>query len=297
MNHVVLIDPVTLLIRLAILALLAAGMLAGCYLFVHGFALLQRKRLILNTPRSTVRGAAIGLVEVSGQAAAPYTLISPLSQADCVYYRALAWQASGEQKRWRKVADEKLYAPFFIEDETGLLLVDLRAVQVEVPPAFAEDLLPGDGLEYMRHFLNRHGVSEEFPVKLEERCICPGDRLFVLGTLQENPKEGAELTSWRQAEPAPVSEEAADLQRQGAIEALHLSAEELANRRPPRRDPGSFDLHPPAVLGKGPHDPFIISSRSQREVALDLARQSVLYIWSGPVLALVCLWIFISRLA
>jgi E3 Ubiquitin ligase len=300
MNHVVLANPVTLLSRLAILAVLAAGIVAGCYLFLHGFTLLQRKRLMANTPRSTIRSAAIGLVEVSGRAAGPYTLISPLSQSECFYYRAVAWQAKDEEKRWRKAADEKLYAPFFVEDETGAGMVDPRAAEINLPPTFSQELMSGDVLEYMLHFLNRHGISTEFPIKLEEHCICPGDTLFVLGTLKEKAEGGntGDLSAhaYRHAEPEPMSEGAADLQRQGALEALHISQADLAKRRPRPQPAGNFDLHPPAVLAKGGNDPFILSNRSQREVILEMAWKSVLYIWGGPILALACLWVLLTRM-
>jgi hypothetical protein len=53
----------------------ALGLVIGPYLFYRGFRLLQRKRLILDIPRSAVRAAAMGGVEVSGQAVGPYTLV------------------------------------------------------------------------------------------------------------------------------------------------------------------------------------------------------------------------------
>jgi hypothetical protein len=109
----VLVDPV-------LWAAIAFGV--GLFLFYRGFGLLRRRRIILNTPRSTVRGAALGAVEVSGKAAGPYTLISPLSALNCYYYRARAWQ--NQQRRWKKVAEETLCAPLFVDDGTGRVLVD-----------------------------------------------------------------------------------------------------------------------------------------------------------------------------
>ena len=230
MNHVVLVDPVTIGLRLAVLALIAAGIVAGGFLSFRGFALLRRKHLVLNTPRCAIRGAAIGLVEVGGRAIGPYTLISPLSQLECFYYRAIAWQADEQQRRWQKVADEKLHAPFFVEDDTGKLLVDVRGAEMGLPPVFSEEIGSGDVLEYMQHFLSRHGISTDSPIKLQEVCVCPGDTLFVMGTLQENPRAGSR-SEVPTADPEPVSAGAADLQRRGAMEALHISDSDLANRR------------------------------------------------------------------
>jgi hypothetical protein len=41
------------------------GVIVGPYFFWRGFRVLQRKRLIMDTPRSTVRAAALGVVELS----------------------------------------------------------------------------------------------------------------------------------------------------------------------------------------------------------------------------------------
>ena len=68
------------------------GAIAGAYWFIKGFRLLQRKRLVLNTPTSKVRSASMGLVEISGLATSPYVMTSPLKQARCYYYRSVAWQ-------------------------------------------------------------------------------------------------------------------------------------------------------------------------------------------------------------
>jgi hypothetical protein len=52
-------------------ALAFVGVFAGVYLFYRGFRFLQRKRLILNTPASKIRSAAMGLVEINGLAVGP----------------------------------------------------------------------------------------------------------------------------------------------------------------------------------------------------------------------------------
>src|SRR5438309_7251140 len=76
--------PESLLIWSAIAAI------AGVYWFYKGFRLLQRKRLILNTPASKIRSASMGLVEISGLATGPYVLTSPMKQSECYYYRSVA---------------------------------------------------------------------------------------------------------------------------------------------------------------------------------------------------------------
>ena len=198
-----------------------AGVGVGIFLFFRGFPHLQRKSLIQNTPTSTIRGAALGAVEVSGTVVGPYTLISPLSQSDCVYYHAVA-RSSGEDEK--KVAEEILYAPFFLDDGTGRLMVDPRGAEMELRPSVDEEYSPSTGDAFTRHFLLRRGLSNSVPAKLKEYCIRPDDHLFVLASLRENP--GVESAAdglagdAAQGQPGFLSTAAADLQRRAAIESM-----------------------------------------------------------------------------
>ncbi len=126
--------PESLLIWSAI----AAG--AGVYWFYKGFRLLQRKRLILNTPASKIRSASMGLVELSGLAAGPYVLTSPFKQTECYYYRSVAWQLKqeGRSSKWVKVAEETLHVPFYLDDNTDKVLVDPRGADMDLHCDFYE---------------------------------------------------------------------------------------------------------------------------------------------------------------
>ena len=283
------------------------GVGIGVYLFARGFGLLRQKRLIVNIPRSTIRSAALGLIEVSGKVVGPYTLIAPLSEEECFYYRSVA-RLSGDSpggSRGKNLAEETLCAPFFLDDGTGRLLVDLRGAEIQLIPLLHDESSQSPIPNYMRGFLERHDVSTDYPVTLEEYCIRRGDTLFALGTLQEN--SGEEI-----AESSPgtsghenarfLSEAAADLQRRAAL-AFELPGMETARLNPPasatpRRSTksGEFDLHPRVVLMKGrTGDPYFISWRSQRDVVQELAGKTILYIWGGPILTLACAWVLVSR--
>jgi hypothetical protein len=55
--------------------------------------------------------------------------------------------------------------------------------------------------------------------------------------------------------------------------------------------PDGFDPHPAIVMMKGKNNPtFLISWRSQRDLARSLGWKSALMIWGGPALALLCLY-------
>src|SRR6185312_10036760 len=169
--------------------------IAGCYWFYKGFRLLQRKRLILNTPASKIRSASMGLVEISGLAVGPYLMTSPCKQADCYYYHTLVWELRqrGKNSEWVKVAEESLHVPFYIDDGSGKLLVDPSGAEMDLHCDMHEEynrsvLLSGPEMPGSVYaFLSRHGVDSSRRIKVEERCISPENHLFVLGTLSQNP--------------------------------------------------------------------------------------------------------------
>ena len=179
--------------ELAIISLI--GIAGGLYLFFRGFRLLARKRLLLNTPTSKIRSAAMGLVEVSGLATGPYTLPAPITGKACYLYRTTAWQQreSGKNHDWVKVAEETLHVPFFLDDGTGKLLVEPHGAEFDLHRDFREeygasmfstrDLVP---LE-VSNFLERHGVTPSRHIRIEECAIKPKNALFIVGTLAENP--------------------------------------------------------------------------------------------------------------
>ena len=183
------------------------GFFAGIYLFVQGFRLLQRRKLILNTPVSKVRSASLGMVELSGLAAGPYTVEAPITERDCFYYRTVAWEwkQSGKNKQWVKVAAESMHVPFFLDDNTGKVMVDPRGAELDLHRDFQQEFCDSffttkqGAPPNVFAFLARHGVSTTNKIKVEEFCIKPKNSLFLLGTLDENP--GMELT------PQPIQDE------------------------------------------------------------------------------------------
>src|SRR5437016_14054561 len=98
----------------------ALGFFAGIGLFIYGFRLLQKRRLILDTPFSKIRSAAMGMVEVSGLAVGPYTVVAPITARPCYYYQTLVWEwrQQGKNKQWVKVAADCVHVRFFLDDNT-----------------------------------------------------------------------------------------------------------------------------------------------------------------------------------
>jgi hypothetical protein len=172
----------------------ALGALLGVALFINGFTLLRYKRIILNTPFSKIRSASMGLVEVSGSAVGPHTIPAGITGDPCFYYQATAWklEQDGKNQTWKRVADETLYVPFFVEDPTGRLLIDPQGAQLDVHRNFkdqistsffsTQEMIP----PHVAQYLLRTGLSGQQGIRLEEYCIKPEYPLFILGTLGRN---------------------------------------------------------------------------------------------------------------
>jgi E3 Ubiquitin ligase len=176
------------------------GMSGGLYLFIRGFKMLQRKCLILNTPTSKIRSAALGLVEVNGLAVGPYTLTAPITGMPCYFYRTQAWELrkSGKGNEWQQVADESLHLPFYLDDNTGRLLINPQGAELDLHRDFHEEysssiFFEKEMPERVGSFLMRYAISGERKVRVDEYCIKPKNFLFILGTLSENP--GLAVTS------------------------------------------------------------------------------------------------------
>jgi hypothetical protein len=171
------------------------GTAAGIYLFYLGFSMLQRKRLIMNTPSSKIRSASMGLVEVSGLAVGPYTMTAPLCRLPCFYCRTMAWEwkQSGKNKQWVKIIDEALHVPFYLDDNTGRVLVDPQGAELDIHRDFHEEYTPSFFSSHdfipanVSSYLASRGFADREKIKVEEYCIKPKNALFVLGTLAENP--------------------------------------------------------------------------------------------------------------
>ncbi|MGA8835689.1 MAG: hypothetical protein WCF74_23230 [Candidatus Sulfotelmatobacter sp.] len=179
----------------------AIGLCIGLYLFFNGFRLLQRRRLILDTPVSKIRSASMGMVELSGLAVGPYTMIAPVTQRPCYYFRTFVWEwkQEGRSKNWVKVAAECMHLPFFLDDNTAQVLIDPRGAELDLHRDFLQEFSDSffttkdEVPPNVRLLLSRHGVDATNKIKVEEYCIKPKNALFVVGTLGENP--GLELTS------------------------------------------------------------------------------------------------------
>lgn len=230
---------------------LAAGAIGGFGLFVYGWIIRQRKRLIESIPTSTIRSLALGLVEIGGQAQPEESLLSaPFSGLPCVFYSYAVEEhvGSGKHARWETIAKGTSEQPFFVRDTTGQVLVVPLGADLILPDEriFRNDWL-GELPPAAIAGLNRLGISTERwigskTLRCRESFILPKEQVYVLGT----------------AHP-------------------HLGATKLVEN--------SARLY----IGSSQDHEFIISDRSEKDLLSRLRWQTLAYGAGGLTLAATCL--------
>jgi hypothetical protein len=176
--------------RIFILA--AFGFFAGIVSFANGLSSLRLKRLIENTPTSKVRAAAIGLVEVCGEAVpCAGKLSSPFSGKDCIYYKYTIeeYRRSGKSSRWITVKNGDSRMRFYVQDDTGKILVNPDEASIEIPVDGEYNSGSGqDPSACVLDFLDASGINHEGffgwnkTMRFREYFIAPGDTVYVMGT-------------------------------------------------------------------------------------------------------------------
>lgn len=149
---------------------LALGLLVLCGLCLWGWGRqLRRRRIINDTPTSKTQGVFIGEVEVKGTAEVVEPLVSFLAGAACVHY---AWSVDEawsrwvtetytdskgntrtRQKResgWTTVAKGGQTIPFFLRDDTGVLLIRPAGANIESQEFFEKTVGRSDPLYYSK---------------------------------------------------------------------------------------------------------------------------------------------------
>ena len=180
--------------RITLMACFAVA--AGIYYFFRGFHLFATSRSLQHVPALSIRGASQGPVAISGMATGPYTLSAPVTGERCFLYQTTVWQQSEPNRstEWKKVAEETLHLPFFIEDPTGQLLVEPFGAELDLHRDLSQEYGSPMSLSSQDNvpprvsvFLTRHGITPDRPFRIEERSIQPDTPLFISGTITENP--------------------------------------------------------------------------------------------------------------
>jgi hypothetical protein len=245
----------------------------GILSFFKGFKRLNEKRLIENTPTSTVRGLAMGLVELAGKARKTRVIKTPLSGIECVFYRYTVerYQRSGKSGKWVVIASgDSCYCPFLLDDGTGTIVVSPQHAELIMPVDYRFETgpcrsLPDNLIDFMvNNGLEYRGFLGNYSLRFKEWFIEPDDDVYVLGTAQKRAEVNTD--------------------KDGII-----SQEECA----PTAQGDTADV----VIGKGDvKQAFIISDESQTQITQGLSWQVFFGVFGGATLSLAMLAYLLFRL-
>jgi len=171
----------------------------GIVFLIWGLISFKVKRLIENIPTSKIRSIAMGLVEIYGEVipSKDNVLKSPFTNNDCVYYKYSIQElrSSGKNSSWVTIDQGKAHRLFYLKDETGSVLVDPTGAKIDTPvdnkidssmghdpPQAAKDFLASRNIKWEGLFF---GINKT--MKYIESFIAPGDRLYIMGTADDNP--------------------------------------------------------------------------------------------------------------
>jgi len=114
-------------------------LLVGFAIMGAGAKRFQTGRLIKNTPPEKVRSVAIGRTELRGKARdAGVVFDQPFTEGKCLYFSYSVQQEverkvkdddgkTKTERNWETISSQTLAAPFYLEDETGKILVVANA--------------------------------------------------------------------------------------------------------------------------------------------------------------------------
>lgn len=182
---------------------LGGGLLFALLCLWGNLRQLRRRRLLIDTPTSKTLGVFVGLVELKGTAETEAPFTSFLAERVCVLY---GWSVEESWSRtvtetytdkdgktqtrtriesgWTTVASGGKSAPFYLQDDSGIILVRPDDAQWEMSSFFDETVSPLEGLYYAKGPACAVPDSDHRR-RFVERGIALHANLFVIGPARE----------------------------------------------------------------------------------------------------------------
>jgi hypothetical protein len=279
---------------------LVVGTCMGVWLFLKGFRTWRQLRLIADTPTSKVRSLALGRVELRGRAAGKGDLSAPLTGASCVYYRFRVEEEVYRNRRrdWRTLMTGSSEAwPFYLEDETGRVLVDATQAELEIDPDLRAVDPPLAGA--LAAFAAEHDLGQRGGflglgrrrLRFTEWHLAPGEPVYLIGVAQDRAGIAHERRVRIAERLAALKSDAAALARLDSDGDGRVSAEEWDVAR--RLAVQEVELAAPedrvviAADASGA-TPFLISDRDERSLLSARRWRALGGVVGGALLALIC---------
>lgn len=266
------------------LLMMALGAIAGgIFLFYRGWGYFHRKKCIEDIPTSKIRSVAMGVVEVNGKTLPKHELKTPYSQTDCVIYKYLKEKyvchhtSRGRQCSWKKIDDGTSVMPFYVNDDTGRVLVEPLNIEIHADRRY--------------HTKTGHG---EGALRFSEWFIMPRETVYVMGRAgkSDDARSGKKMKLLARLEELKKNKEAmahCDTNKDGTVDsmeweiAMQQITGELEREELQKPVDGLADV---SISCGNENEPFIISDKSEKELVGSLRIKSVFAISGGTLLFL-----------
>jgi hypothetical protein len=107
---------------------------AGVWIFFKGFRVFREFKIVADTPCMPIRSIPMGLVQVRGQALTDQLIPSPITHTPCCFYKVnIEHYETGEHGGWKHYRTDMDGAKFYIQDQTGKVLVDSYSAEYDLP--------------------------------------------------------------------------------------------------------------------------------------------------------------------
>lgn len=167
----------------------------GFFPIHFGLKYLKFRKMVLKTPTSKIWDIHKGLTELYGEVVPSDmgTIISPVQKKECVYYkyRIQEYRSHGKSGSYVTIASGKDHRLFYLQDVTGLVLVDSRHANIDIfkKYKFTTGLFKKIPVSVIP-FLEKNNIHYKIPIfghknmRFEEEVIMPFSNLYVLGNVK-----------------------------------------------------------------------------------------------------------------
>jgi hypothetical protein len=257
------------------------GFGAGLFWFFKGFGLYREYRVLADTPEIPIRSVAMGLVDIHGQAKGQQTLLSPVSKTPCFFYKVdiEKWVRDRSGGHWSHAANEAKGVRFYLEDATGKVLVDAQGAELDLIRSARRETGRGSGFSVRSLF----GGDEDDSSLTSDSWVSESD----LADYAESVAGGSLLSDLG----------IGSSQRYRLSEYCILPEQWYDVAGTCVENPAPQDEHDRNMIVKGQNEPtFLISWRSESDLASTLRNRAALHIFGGAALSVACLAILLFKL-
>ncbi len=197
---------------------------------------LQSEFSYMQRMSATVKEVSHGVMaEITGIAEpVSSSLKSPKTQKDCVYYHYIVerreerrTQKGGTTYQWAKVTDSKQAVPFYLDDGTGKIQLDLSGVDgVDAVKTFEGVENTPTGIKAALFGFNLQ-LTPDTPYRFTEYALGAGSKLYALGLVKGDEKGSFHLVPPNDGRPFIVSyksEEALKSEKSGAASKMKIAS-------------------------------------------------------------------------